>query len=203
MRLFVAIPIPPEIQESLAIATRHLAGVLPGANVSWTRPGNFHLTIRFLGEVDGARMDALSACLAASARQIPRLHLRWEQLGVFPHLRRPRVLWAGIKEDTGHLAALAAQLAQATAPFSTAPVEDRFAAHVTLGRIRQIATPGLAALVREISGAERKAWGAWEAEGLQLFESELHSSGSRHTVRFSAAFANGAEETTFPRAETG
>lgn len=182
LRLFVAIAVPEELRQRLAALQRELRERLVGSSISWTRPENIHLSLRFLGDVQSNRLDELTAALtAATAPQAP-LRLAVSGLGCFPNTRRPRVLWAGIRDEAGELPELARRIVQATNAFSSQPAEERFAGHLTLARVRRMGRDDLLALDRFIQETAARALESWRAEMAELVRSELHPAGSRYTT---------------------
>jgi 2'-5' RNA ligase len=182
LRLFVAIAVPEEIKSRLAALQRELRERLGRSSVSWTRPENFHLTLRFLGDVPSNRLDDLTGALAAAAAPQAPLNLTIAGLGCFPNSRRPRVLWAGICDEGGGLAELACRIQVATESFSQQPAEERFAGHLTLGRVRRVDRDGSSTIDRFIQETAALAVGNWRAKTVELIRSELHPAGSRYTT---------------------
>src|SRR5947208_13080656 len=84
LRLFIALTLPPAVRDVLAA----LAQPLPG--VSWTRPDQLHVTLRFLGEVPEARIEPMIARLATI--RVEPFVLPIETVGAFPPNRPPRVV---------------------------------------------------------------------------------------------------------------
>ena len=106
-----------------------------GFPVKWVRPDGVHLTLKFLGDVDDAREPELRAALTeAAGRGEPRgVTIHVEGFGVFPDVKRPRVVWAGVTPDPA-LELLQHRVEQVFAPLGF-PTEARpFRPHVTLGR---------------------------------------------------------------------
>src|SRR5262249_61472136 len=90
-RLFVALPVPSEIRDSLSVAQRELRDQLPPRAASWTQPEQLHLTLRFLGEVQDSRVEGLAVALGEAILGMGPIHLLVERLGCFPDARSPRV----------------------------------------------------------------------------------------------------------------
>src|SRR5262249_58238136 len=97
MRTFIAIEIPSEIRSGLAVLQNELRRA--GAEVSWTKPENIHLTLKFLGEVDERRIGEVEKVCVDSAAEFPSFALSLGATGVFPNSRQPRVFWAGLSGD--------------------------------------------------------------------------------------------------------
>lgn len=147
--------------------------------VKWVRPEGIHLTLKFLGDVEAAQESELRAALRAAAGETsgePRsITLHIEGFGVFPDLRRPRVVWAGVAPDPA-LELLQHRVEQAFAPLGF-PTEARaFRPHVTLGRAAREARPRDFAGLEETLGALTFADTVGVAD-LDLMRSTLQPSG--------------------------
>lgn len=132
-RLFVGLPLPEAYQRGLARLTAALRPLVPGA-CSWTKPGNWHLTLAFLGDVPLERIPELGAALAG---------VTWDPFGFraggggfFPSPECPRVLWVGAAEGGRPCRELAWAVKEALAPLGLGQEARPFAAHLTLARIR-------------------------------------------------------------------
>jgi 2'-5' RNA ligase len=146
-------------------------------DVAWIARDNVHLTLKFLGEVDAARLETLGDALARAVAPCPAFPLVVDGLGAFPSRSRPRVLWAGVGEGAGEATALAGRVDAALAPLGF-PRETRpFSAHVTLGRVRTPrADRGLAEALDRGS-----VFGRQPVERVSLMRSELSPRGARYT----------------------
>jgi 2'-5' RNA ligase len=142
-RLFSAFEIPSEIAARLAL----FRGGLLGAR--WIEPGDYHITLRFFGDIDGHTARALDDDLVAAEFSLPGAHLRldFDEIGVFGG-QQPRALIARVKPDASLSRLQAAQEAIARRN-GLAPETRKFAPHVTLARLR---------------GVEPQAVGAWLSE---------------------------------------
>ena len=127
LRLFVGIGFPPELKLRLSLLR---AGV-PGAK--WVDPGNFHLTLRFIGETG----EDIAADIddALSRVRVRRFTVQIAGTGVFGGGDRPRSLWVGV-ERTAELVALRDKVEQALFRAGLPPEPRKFAPHVTLARLR-------------------------------------------------------------------
>jgi len=125
LRLFVGINFPPELKLRLSV----LCSGLPGAK--WVDPGNFHLTLRFIGEIgEDVAADVDDALARLRAR---RFTLQIAGTGVFGD--KPRSLWAGI-ERSPELVGLRDKIEQALIRVGLPPEPRKFAPHITLARLR-------------------------------------------------------------------
>lgn len=182
MRLFVAIEIPSEIRNALAVFLKELRGVAPQAK--WVRAENLHVTLKFLGETDAARARAIESALG-SIRSAQPVALEFHRLGFFPNERRPRVFWVGM-EASANLKPLVENIDRSLHQLGF-PLEDRpFAPHLTLARFNPPGLPPkLGSMVTEHSF---RRFGSLTAREFHLIESKLKSTGAEHTTLKSFPF---------------
>ncbi|OLC78745.1 MAG: 2'-5' RNA ligase [Gemmatimonadetes bacterium 13_1_40CM_4_69_8] len=183
MRLFVALNLPPAVREAVWAAAAPLRELqLP---VNWVRADGVHLTLKFLGEVSDEQEPELLAALAQAAgsgegasRGIP---LALGGFGVFPDLRRPRVVWVGVAPEPA-LELLQHRVEQAFAPLGF-PTEGRpFRPHLTLGRAaRDAGAPAFRGLAEALAGLEFAETA--RVDSLDLMESTLQRGGAVYHVR--------------------
>ncbi|MCF8031106.1 MAG: RNA 2',3'-cyclic phosphodiesterase, partial [Desulfohalobiaceae bacterium] len=106
-RCFVALPLPESYQEGLARLVEQWRGRL-ASKINWTRRGNWHLTLYFLGEVENGELAAIRSALAGI--RLPRFTLQAGGGGFFPPGKPPRVIWAGLKQGGEACTALAGEV---------------------------------------------------------------------------------------------
>ncbi|HVQ39500.1 MAG TPA: RNA 2',3'-cyclic phosphodiesterase [Pyrinomonadaceae bacterium] len=178
-RVFCAIELPRAVREEFTRHINRLKKTVPGARASWGRVENLHLTLKFLGDIPVASIQGLSAAAGRSVAGLSPFRISLEQTGVFPPHGAPRVLWIGVKDMEGKLAALHARL-EIESEKAGFPKETRtFHPHLTLARLRKpqharrLATAHLALAFEpaEIEVAE-----------LLVIRSELRNEGSRYTT---------------------
>ena len=188
-RLFVALAVPDEVKAKLEAAQADLRRVLPDRNVRWTRREQFHLTLRFLGDVEAAQVEALAEAIRTACAGFGALHLRAERIGCFPTRGYPRVIWAGVRDRAEQLPKLQQLVEAASAGFTSEPKEERFTGHLTLARIKGIKRPEAEALGKAASGMADMLFGQWTAHQTELMRSELLPQGARHSSLASIALA--------------
>ncbi len=126
-RLFSGIEIPADI-------AKRLSGLRGGLeNARWVDPENYHLTLRFAGDVDSATADRFDEAL--SKIELPAFDMVLDGLGAFGG-RRPRAVWAGV-EANGALEALSRANELAAQRAGLEPESRNFHPHVTLARLRR------------------------------------------------------------------
>lgn len=178
IRAFIAIELPADIGRALAALQKRLGG--HGLNLRWVRPQNIHLTLKFLGDIEADRIPAISAAMQGVADASPAFQLAVQGLGVFPGIRRARVLWTGLGGATEELLALHRRLEDALADLGMERENRPFKGHLTLARIKKPVDPGklLDALQAEGSFAGLPL----AVNELVLFRSRLRPTGAEYTV---------------------
>ncbi len=126
MRLFVALDLPWEVRQALSLLT----GGLPGAR--WVAAENYHLTLRFIGEVPSHRAEEIDHALSALRGRGFALTLAG--LGTFQKAGRVTALWVRAERDPA-LDHLQAKIETALQRIGLDPERRRFSPHVTLARL--------------------------------------------------------------------
>jgi 2'-5' RNA ligase len=129
MRLFVALDLDPAIRERLALFLEGVQEFAPEAR--WARAESLHLTLKFIGEMDAARLDEARSALALVEGEVSEVRVRGT--GFFPTVKSARVFWVGIEADAG-LAALARTVEDALEPLGVERERRAFSPHLTLAR---------------------------------------------------------------------
>ena len=126
-RLFTAVSLPPLITEHLTL----VMGGIPGAK--WQSADRLHLTLRFIGEVDGGEVSEIVSALREVRADAFELTL--SGVGHFPPRGVPRAVWAGVDDPTP-LHALHDEIERALVTTGRPPDRRKFAPHVTLARLK-------------------------------------------------------------------
>lgn len=151
-RVFLAVALPEAAREAVAGEVGRLKPL--DWPVRWTDPDNAHLTLHFLGEQPRERVELLRLGLPAVVAAHEAFALRTGNLGAFPNVRRPRVLWLGLFGPTHRLEALHADLGATLRELGFDAPEEPFHPHVTLGRVRNEGTKTVA--LRDLPEAMRR-----------------------------------------------
>jgi len=177
VRLFFAVALPDTIREKLRALRDTLQKAVPQAPVTWVPAENIHLTLRFLGETDEKLLPGLREAGSEVAASVAPFELTLENLGTFGGRASPRVVWVGLREDTGQarLRALAADLERAARKLHFEPEERPFAAHATLGRVRdrRPRKDKLAPLASILENQRAWSGGTLRVDHFVLYESRL------------------------------
>ncbi len=175
MRLFLAAEVPQSHKREIGRAVESLRSRLSG--VRWTSPQTWHLTVKFLGEVPEERAEELSRLVGAAAEHIPALETALTRLGAFPSPRRARVLWVGLEDAGGTLAALAELLESELGGAGFRRELKPWRPHVTVGRLRAPAPVGEALEAMTPNVLEAPSFPIFE---IVLYRSHLHPGGVTH-----------------------
>ena len=181
-RLFIAIELPDQIIQALSTVQDQLRAARP---VRWTPKNHLHLTLQFLGDTPVTQVDPLVAALAHRLHGHAPFSLTATGLGVFPSLKRPRVIWVGLGGDLPGLTHLQAEVVKASQPLGFEPESRPFKPHLTLGRVNNRAGGGdyarLAALIEQRQAA-LKPLGRFAVNRVSLIRSQLKPGGAVYTV---------------------
>ena len=175
MRLFVGVRVSLATANGLARAVETLARRArdSGADLKWVPPASYHVTLKFLGSTRAEAVDAVVDALGRACAGAQKHAFKTGRLGAFPSLEKANVLWAGVDEPSGALAALAAAIDSAMTAVGY-PAEQRpFHAHVTLARAKE--TRALSQLVLPVA---EQMFGETRVDAVTLFESETKPTGS-------------------------
>ncbi len=205
MRCFVGLALPAAYGETLQAVRDAWAPRLDRAagatrRLVWTRPGTWHCTLKFLGEVAPAALPRLEAALLA-IRQ-PPFTLQAGGGGVFPPMggrRPPRVAWVGLRQGAVETTRLANAVDEAAAACGVPSEERAFTPHLTLFRVKDVrgnnrkAPAGRARerpaerfgdalndFLAALETMDHTAWPAVEVAACTLWRSHLHAEGPRY-----------------------
>lgn len=165
-RLFTGLAVPPDIADAL----KAFQGGLPGAR--WIEPGDFHVTLRFIGDVEAPEANAVVEALG-EMRMRPAFTVALNGLGLFGG-DRPRALYASVVPEAG-LMELQVEQERLVRRAGLAPERRKFTPHITLARLRRNATPEAAAMY--LSQAPAFAPLSFIADRVTLFSAKESTGG--------------------------
>jgi RNA 2',3'-cyclic 3'-phosphodiesterase len=144
MRAFAAIELDAGLCNALSAAIRAMQAAKPPLKPKWVTPEHQHLTLHFFGEIDTNRADEITQALHRAAGRVAPFEISLAELGCFPNIYKPNVLWVGVHESSGALMRLHKAVEVALAPLGIAPEPRAFTPHLTLARVpRDAGTPAL------------------------------------------------------------
>ncbi|MBI5592992.1 MAG: RNA 2',3'-cyclic phosphodiesterase [Deltaproteobacteria bacterium] len=179
IRTFIAVTLPESLTDLVSEIQKTLK--TQGLRIAWVVPGNVHLTLKFLGDIEPADVDPIAAVMSECAQPIAPLTLSARGLGVFPDLRHPRVLWLGITGDMPQLIAFQKDLdarLDALGQGRFKPEQRPFKGHLTLGRIKTRLDSGI--LLKALRETARDAH-TFVVDAVHLIQSRLTPTGSIYT----------------------
>jgi len=134
IRTFICIELTDSIKQKMELLQNHLRGI--DAQVSWVKPSNVHLTLKFLGGVPSHKIDAVSQATERASRETTVFELEVAGAGCFPSPRSPRVLWVGLADVPELLVNMYEKLEEELSSLGFQREKRRFAPHLTIGRLR-------------------------------------------------------------------
>ncbi len=179
IRAFIAVDISHEARLVLSeIIERLQEQDISGAR--WVRSEGIHLTVKFLGDIEDSVVDKVLSAMERGIGETMPFNLALSELGAFPSLASPRVIWVGLSGEIDLLNQLHAGIDREVSTIEGFSQESRpFAPHLTLGRMRD-----------HVSGEERRKAGkaisevplesevVWKVSQVILVQSTLTQSGA-------------------------
>jgi len=186
IRTFIAIELDPPFLRALAQIQSNLQVGAAARAARWVRPEGIHLTLQFLGDVAQDKLDAIYRAVSKACAPFAPFTLTLSALGCFPNLRRPRVIWVGVQDQGGQLAALQKAVERELSCLGYHPEERGFTPHLTLARVRQEARrEDIEALAKLVSEAPRfpqtVSAVTMSVERVSVMKSDLQPSGAVYT----------------------
>jgi 2'-5' RNA ligase len=149
-----------------------------GDRVSWIKPGNIHLTLRFLGDIEKNRIEDIHRAMLQSVSEMDPLNISVRGIGVFPNLKNPRVIWLGVM-DVEKLNIICKALERELCMAGFEKEARNFHPHITFGRVKYLSNKkAFKESVENLKGVEL---GNLIIKRILLFKSELKPSGAIHT----------------------
>ncbi len=149
------------------------------ADVKWVQPDNCHITLKFLGQTPQVQIPLIAQAMDALAKTVPAFPVGLDNIGAFPDIDKPQIIWIGLSQGNQELRNLShlvqSQLVQLDFPKETRP----FHPHITIGRIRT--NRGAKALSQVLKTTPITSQ-TNESRNITLFESTLSSHGPRYSV---------------------
>ncbi len=175
MRAFFAVNLSDNTKDRIADAIRAIG--IDDAPWRWVARDNFHVTLKFLGDVPPEQVTGLVDVVGKACRSIAPFSITLGELGGFPNLKQPRVLFYRIVDGARLLVRLAEHIDESLTAVGVKKERRPFRAHVTVARVKLSVERDLAALLKRaspVSGARETV------TSLSLMESHLRRQGVRY-----------------------
>lgn len=190
VRAFIAIDLPPNLQDRLSQLSNALKKEMGDVPIRWVATENMHLTMKFLGDVSLKNLDVLTNILIREAAVRDPMVISLGGVGAFPKMRRPRIIWAGMKAPP-ELASLQRGIDKQTARVGYAREQRPFSPHITMGRVSRNATPDHVRIIGDVLSTQNIGFlGVARVREVHLFRSDLQSGGVVYSRLFSAPFGD-------------
>lgn len=173
IRSFIAIELGDGEKRSLELIQDKLKRELPP--VRWARPATMHLTLKFLGYVEEDLIPGIIERMNSASRGCGPFRMKLSGIGAFPNPRNPRIIWIGVREESGTLKRLAAGLEKLLNGIGIEPEDRTFSPHLTLGRVKERGDgrifDGVLAMFKDRDAGEV------QVDGISLMRSDLTPQG--------------------------
>ncbi|ASJ03609.1 2'-5' RNA ligase [Thermococcus profundus] len=171
MRAFIAIEVSDTVRNNLIKAQERIGS--KAAKIKFVERENFHVTLKFLGEIDEATAEEVKKALAEIAKKHKKHRAKVKGIGVFPNPNYVRVIWAGIENDEG-IKAIANDVEREMRRLGFKKDKD-FVAHITIGRVKFVRDKlELAMALKDLANED---FGEFDVEAIELKKSTLTPKG--------------------------
>jgi 2'-5' RNA ligase len=183
-RLFIGIKID-SIDKILAISN-DLQKILSTSNINWVKPKNFHVTLKFLGDVENCLINSLKELLTHISDRHFQFTLKYKSIGYYGSLSRPRVIWFGFEQNS-ILTSLIKDIEWSLKELGFNPERNKFSPHLTLGRVKHLKEKDV---FMQVMKEKEELEDSLDVMKFQLIESVLDSQGSKYNIIQSFALKN-------------
>ena len=177
VRSFLAIELPKAILEKIGEVQGDLKS--SHSDVRWVSPEKIHLTLKFLGNIEEARIDPIIRAIEDSIHNTQIFSVGVKGMGAFPYWKNPRVIWMGLIDGKGILVPFEKQLETELEKIGFEPEGRAFQPHLTLGRVNS--SRGKEELIRRMERYREEVFGDITVERVLLFKSDLRPTGPIYT----------------------
>ena len=184
LRTFIALELPPSVISLLEKVQEDLKSM--GLPAKWVRPENIHLTLKFIGNINPGDIDKIGGAMMDAVDDFAAITLVAGGVGVFPGIKRPRVIWVGLGGQVQLLFAMQRVLEDNLAALGFKEEKRPFKGHLTLGRFRQTVNPNT---IRQIMREHANLYSEeFTARRIILFKSDLKPTGAVYSQLMNFTF---------------
>lgn len=177
MRTFIAVELPSEIKNQIARIQAEFKKI--PAQVSWTKPDNIHLTLKFLGEIEEKQLNPVTEATRSGCKGVKKFKISLKGVGGFPNLRQPRVIWIGTQDGAEELISLQGKIETELEQAGYSKEDKKFRPHFTIGRVR--IPENIERLALALEKTEFQAEDI-DIDRVTVMKSQLSSGGSIYTA---------------------
>jgi len=176
IRTFIAFETPEQIRKDILAVQTTLKTA--HADVKWESIDKFHVTIKFLGDVEEGLLPKILSVVGETVTRFNTFDIMYNNLGCFPNLRSPKVLWVGCENRDGTLLSFKNELDSRLSPFGFEIEKRAFHPHLTLGRVKgESGIKDLTSMLKSITFEPRTAM----INTIVVMKSDLRPGGSLYT----------------------
>jgi 2'-5' RNA ligase len=178
IRSFIAVELPEAIKTGLQQLQTELT--LPRYSfVKCVAPEGIHLTLKFLGNISAQKVIEITRVMEQASQGVNPFQLQLTEVGAFPNMRRPRVVWVGIKGDVDKLIGWQQRIDNGLVPLGFAKEARPFTPHLTLARLRENCSPGdILHFGEMVAGSHVEVDYNFTVNSLNLMRSQLFPTGA-------------------------
>jgi 2'-5' RNA ligase len=177
IRVFVAIEINSEIKNELSGYLNKLKGT--GADVKWVSPENIHLTLKFIGYIEKEALINMNKVISDALSSIEPFSISIGNIGAFPSLNKPRVVFVGVQERGNNLLKIYERLDKGVEPLGIKKESRKYVEHITLGRVKS--QKNISKLKNTLNSGTECYFGCEKVTSLSLIQSRLTPAGPFYT----------------------
>lgn len=176
MRTFIAIELPQSIKNKIGELQSPLKRT--NAFVSWVKPANIHITLKFLGEVPEEKINEVFSACEVALKNASKFKMNLKGMGAFPDLKRPRVIWIGAGKGGKELSDMAAKMEEEMEKIGFPKEKRKFSPHFTIGRVK---SPKNIEKLMELVKSTDFEMEDIEVKEVTVMRSQLHPAGAIYT----------------------
>ena len=186
IRSFIAVELDKALRDVLHQIQEHLQTCHP--DVTWVKPSNIHMTLKFLGEAPVMSIQTIIERLPSFVADIRPFEMSLSTVGAFPRIKQPRVIWVGIPEEHARfMSQLAEAIERGINPLGFKKEKKNFTAHVTIGRVRS--TKNIKPLAEMLAHCGVPGGLTQKVQAVSLFKSTLTPQGPIYNVLSTATLS--------------
>lgn len=180
IRCFISIVLDEHVKNRLGLIQAAIRST--GLRAGWPSAQNFHITLKFLGDISEQDLPCIKTVLSEATGDKTRFNITLNRLGVFPNARHPKIIWIGPDKVTSEIITLQRDIDLKLNQCRNFAKEIKFSPHITLSRVRHYAKTGRINKVLEIETGSISI----PVNQVHLIKSRLCSSGAVHSPLFHA-----------------
>ncbi len=180
MRLFIAINIPERSKQFLNKKVKLIKEEIK-QDLKWVKPANWHLTLKFLGDVADKRVNLIKNILTKTLGTSTQFNIQFRGIGAFPVLDYPRVIFINITKGSKKLTEIHNKLETNLTNKGFSPENNEYTPHLTIIRSRK--KTNLKQIARKLQKFEKKKYFInvhMKAEKISLIKSKLLPTGPKY-----------------------